>query len=729
MVELLYSPEIRKIESRFVSLFDRTIKKGLLGVAAPAIPAKVKNQFKSATFRQQLDQLIDDVVILGVDYTDTQITGQSSASTRAKLRPRYMSAASEVLPLTEELVRLSTELSGEVVQSILKMLEEEGIYQVHPNKLADRIKELWGGEKYRAVRFSRTFSADVANNTALHRYKQHKIRAWEFRAKLDNKTTLQCQMLHGTIFYTDSESSERFRPPLHHHCRSSMWPVPITRDIDESLVYENRDFSQLRDQEGIELDKEAIEKTLGEISKFKDRYAIDKFILQEDIEKRLLKLKIGLENEKVELPTKGKIPKAPKPPKPKKPTKNELKVKELEDQIAKLDIEKERVLKEYRELSDELDKIGYDPKDHEKYNLWKKKEDELYKKDNEYMELLNKKDELDKQRRALIQKIQKDKIKKEKEQKEKEFLKNMPKSTQPKADEVIAKIPEIKAGTEQKIQEVIKQRMALRDEVFDLKQDYEKKFNELFDQMLDEKLSEEDFDRITEQLNPGDKINEINKKIEKLTKLQIDLRKDTNKEIHKILTINYGKPTKQFIKLDPRYSGPEDQGSIFYQKRAREIEETLDFFNRVMVQELRDSMPGIEIEELTSRRAYTREGDNKIWLGHDSGTDTVIHEIGHNFEFNHVYMRESAYRHLTERTKGEKEQLLRDLTGNDNYALTEVAKKDKFFNPYAGKIYPDKTTEITSMALQYLYKDPEYLYDNDPELFAWIVNAVRGHYL
>jgi SPP1 gp7 family putative phage head morphogenesis protein len=727
MADLLHSPEIAKIESRYVSLFDRTIKKGLLGVAAPAIPAKVKSKFKSATFRQQLDQLIDDVVILGVDYTDKQITGEASATARAKLSRSYMSAASEVLPLTEELVRLSTELSDEVVQSILKMLEEEGIYQTHPNKLAKRITELWGGEKYRAVRFSRTFSADVANNTALHRHRQHKIRAWEFRAKLDERTTIQCQMLHGTIFYTDSDSSDRFRPPLHFHCRSSMWPVPITREIDESLVYENRDFSQLRDQEGVELDQEVIEKALGEISKFKDKYAIDKFILQEDIEKRLLKLKIGLENEKVELPTKkGKVPKPPKAP---KPTKNELKVKELEDEIAKIDIEKDRVLKEYRELNDELDKIGYDPKDPEKYKLWKLKEEELYKKDNEYMDLLNKKDELDKQRRALVQKIAKDKIKKEKQQKEKDFLKNMPKTSQPKADQVVAKIPEIKAATDKKIDEVVKKRMALRDKAYELKQDYERKYNELLDQALEEKITEDEFNRLIGQLYPAEELDELNKEIARLTELQITTRKDTNKEIHKLLTINDGKPTKQFIKLDPRYSGPEDQESIFYQKRARETEETLDFFNRVMVQELRESLPNIQIEELTSRRAYTREGANKIWLGHDSETDTVIHEIGHNFEFNHVYMRESAYRHLLERTKGEKEQLLRDLTGNDNYALDEVAKKDTFFNPYVGKIYPDKSTEITSMALQYLYKDPEYLYDKDPELFSWIVNAVRGHYL
>ena len=291
-MNLLQSPEIYKLESRYVSLFDRTIKKGFKGAAAPALLAKVKNQFKSATFRVQLDQILDDLVLLAVDYADKQITGEASAATRAKLSRSYMSAASEVLPLTEELVRLSVELAEQIVESIVILLKEEGIYQVHPNQLAKRIMELWDGEKYQAVRFSRTFTADVANNSTLHRYRQHNIKAWEFRAKLDNKTSIQCQMLHGTIFYTDSESSVQYRPPLHFHCRSSMWPIPITREIDQALVYENRDFSKLRDQD-TELDPDVI---MADISKFKEKYTIDKFILQEDIEKRLLKLKLGIEN-------------------------------------------------------------------------------------------------------------------------------------------------------------------------------------------------------------------------------------------------------------------------------------------------------------------------------------------------------------------------------------------------------------------------------------------------
>jgi len=293
MSDLLYSPEIRKIESRFLSLFERTIKKGLLGIPANAIPSKVQAQFRSETFRLQLENILDDLVLLAVEDADKTL-GSFSGSIRRDFKPIKAFASIEVFPLTEELVMQSTELSGLIVQSIIEVLKEEGIYQLHPTELAERITELWNGEKYRAVRFTRTFSSDVANNTTLHRYRQHKITAWEFYAKLDDRTTIQCQMLHGTIFYTDSKNSDRYRPPLHFHCRSSMLPIPVTQQIDESRVFENRDFSELQEQD-IRLDPKIVEDGLSEIEKFKQNYSIDKFILQEDIEKRLLKLGVGLD--------------------------------------------------------------------------------------------------------------------------------------------------------------------------------------------------------------------------------------------------------------------------------------------------------------------------------------------------------------------------------------------------------------------------------------------------
>ena len=170
---LLDSPEIYKIENRFISLFERTIKKGLLNIPGPKIKSSVKRAFSSATFRTQLERLIDDIYLYSIEATDKLIEQSLNASLQRTPRTHFLSAADTntqdtPLILTEEAVNQSTDLALEVSESIIRMLQEEGIYQENPRKLAGRIIDLWGGEKYRAVRFTRTITADIATNTSLH---------------------------------------------------------------------------------------------------------------------------------------------------------------------------------------------------------------------------------------------------------------------------------------------------------------------------------------------------------------------------------------------------------------------------------------------------------------------------------------------------------------------------------------------------------------------------------
>ncbi|AFV25190.1 hypothetical protein Mpsy_2991 [Methanolobus psychrophilus R15] len=115
---------------------------------------------------------------------------------------KHISAAAieESYMLTEEAVKLSTGLAENVVESIIQMLKDEAIYTTHPNHLAKRREDLWGGERYKAVRFARTFTADVATNTNVYRYRQRGAEYVEFDAELDDRTTDQFRALHGTIF-------------------------------------------------------------------------------------------------------------------------------------------------------------------------------------------------------------------------------------------------------------------------------------------------------------------------------------------------------------------------------------------------------------------------------------------------------------------------------------------------------------------------------------------------
>ena len=296
---LLNTPEIHRIESRFLSLFERTFLKGIKGKTVPSYLKSVNTQFKSKTFQIQADKIIDDIYLHSIKYTDKQ-TKKAQASV-SKNGSRFLAAASKPLPITEEAVRQAAGLSKEVTESIIKILKDDGIYLEHPDKLEKRVRDLWGGEKYRAKRFTRTFVADVAVNTELWRYQDAGLEDMQFYAKIDEKTSDQCRMLHGTIFKTDSKEARMYRPPCHHHCRSSIIPVPITMKVDPQMRFENRDFSRQMDQEFNLLDdrtdKDLIEKTFFDIDTFRDKYSIDQFILDEDIEARLQKLNVGVLSE------------------------------------------------------------------------------------------------------------------------------------------------------------------------------------------------------------------------------------------------------------------------------------------------------------------------------------------------------------------------------------------------------------------------------------------------
>jgi hypothetical protein len=109
-----------------------------------------------------------------------------------------------------------------------------------------------------------------------------------------------------------------------------------------------------------------------------------------------------------------------------------------------------------------------------------------------------------------------------------------------------------------------------------------------------------------------------------------------------------------------------------------------------------------------------------------SGPSIFVHEMGHWLEANNPNVLTSALSFLAKRTAGEPAMRLSVITGNRGYRSYEVAKKDKFVNPYMGKIYTQQATEVVSMGLQMFYESPGLLAKQDPGYFTFIFNLVRG---
>ncbi|MDP2216406.1 MAG: minor capsid protein [Methanolobus sp.] len=265
-MSLLNSHQIRKAENMLISLFSRAIERSLKVRSldySREIPRNIRREFGSRTYAMQLDGILTEIIKQSLLYADGQMKVLSAAG------------VNESHILTKETVRLSTELGQNVAESIIRTLQDDKIHYQHPNTLARGLIDLWDGERYKAVRFTRTFTADVATATTVHRYRQYGVEYMEFDAELDDRTTDQCIALHGTIFDLSKGDVDMYRPPLHHSCRSGLTPIPITEEIDRDKLFENRDFG-------------GFEKALDDIDTFNEKYRIDKFVLDQDISARIM---------------------------------------------------------------------------------------------------------------------------------------------------------------------------------------------------------------------------------------------------------------------------------------------------------------------------------------------------------------------------------------------------------------------------------------------------------
>jgi hypothetical protein len=122
----------------------------------------------------------------------------------------------------------------------------------------------------------------------------------------------------------------------------------------------------------------------------------------------------------------------------------------------------------------------------------------------------------------------------------------------------------------------------------------------------------------------------------------------------------------------------------------------------------------------------------RIQMGLNTPTSTWIHEYGHHIEDQHKKLATQARQFLRKRTRKDPLRKLKDITGNTGYEDHEVAKADKFYDPYVGKDYSKgglrkkAPTEVTSMGIEKLYADPLFLLEKDIEHFIFSWDLIRG---
>jgi len=216
----------------------------------------------------------------------------------------------------------------------------------------------------------------------------------------------------------------------------------------------------------------------------------------------------------------------------------------------------------------------------------------------------------------------------------------------------------------------------------------------------------------------GHELSELYKQQEKITKETFDL-----------LAIKKGEL--------PKWSINHVKGGNIGKTRKDFIGETMQDIGK-LIKGIADKNPDTTkiniyvLKSTESKRASYNTSTKTINLStsyfklHERQRISIAHEFGHHLEHNNPEIYKMAKEFLDKRGAGETPTFLNDLQPDRKYDKTEKVFKDKFLDPYCGKIYSDNSTEIVSMGLQYLTENPGKFADEDPEYFDLMIDILHG---
>jgi len=111
--------------------------------------------------------------------------------------------------------------------------------------------------------------------------------------------------------------------------------------------------------------------------------------------------------------------------------------------------------------------------------------------------------------------------------------------------------------------------------------------------------------------------------------------------------------------------------------------------------------------------------------------ETAVHEMGHLVEFHKPGVQALANKFVEYRCKGEQPVQMSEAVPNSGYGAHELGRKDDFEKSfgsksayYVGKTYASGATEVVSMGMELLYKDPARFAAADPEYFQFICHVL-----
>lgn len=347
---------------------------------------------------------------------------------------------------------------------------------------------------------------------------------------------------------------------------------------------------------------------------------------------------------------------------------------------------------------------------------------------------------------------------------------------QEQIDAIYAKMRDIKYYSEE-FQQLINEKNKIIDEKHAYEREFYKEVYKAQEEYSNLSIEGDKKDIITKMTNDikkqinkissnnNDFVNKINKldtsEFDKLNEQDKEFDAKQNKLVEQMRELSYDDPKR--VALRAQYSEyAKKRGEIIKkQKEARyktalQVSKLLQVENGVKLKaksspamqeitnKLKECLDGVipstnfNNAEITVRKHEGRafQSGSTINISANEKIETAIHETMHHLEEHseHVLMNSLAF--AASRTEGEKQESLKRLTGL-RYKANEVCKKDKFFNPYCGKLYDSfggrnknfansNASEIMSMGVQELFTNPKEFAKNDREYFDFVVANLQG---
>lgn len=198
------------------------------------------------------------------------------------------------------------------------------------------------------------------------------------------------------------------------------------------------------------------------------------------------------------------------------------------------------------------------------------------------------------------------------------------------------------------------------------------------------------------------------------------LREEYRWQVYKLLRVKTPSNTRwermRFVPKGP-VSRPRGEPTAEQRRRANEA---IRFVNSLVSPETGwpKVNPNVNFDENIRRsfalgRVAHMSPDAEVWA--------LVHELGHLLEDNCPKIQEAALAFYNKRAGDIEPEPL-----GKHYGPEEKTRRDRFIDPYMGKDYGGKGTELISMGLQFLYQDPDRLALEDPEMFDWLLDLLGG---